>query len=246
MAASKTPQLLLLKDAGEDLAVEWAVAGGIPRINAQPWLHQAVKFEKTRTIRVLLASGWPVDAINDQAETALHWAALLGRDQITGWLIEAGAAIDARTATGEIPLHRATRNAHPSVVTRLLNAGSQVNAVNQYGETAVFLAASLHDKEQSSRLLSLLLCADADPNQVDFQRRTALMMAIEKGHCESVRLLLEAGADPNAIDRWGRHNEDFAPAWPPEVKKAILSLLEQQRLAQYAVDSLDDEEGLRL
>jgi hypothetical protein len=45
-----------------------------------------------------------------------------------------------------------------------------------------------------------LLRAGADPNQVDFEGRTPLFDAIERGDATSVRLLLQAGAKPNVVD----------------------------------------------
>eukprot|EP00019_Armaparvus_languidus_P005129 CAMPEP_0168596482 /NCGR_PEP_ID=MMETSP0420-20121227/10044_1 /TAXON_ID=498008 /ORGANISM="Pessonella sp." /LENGTH=591 /DNA_ID=CAMNT_0008633049 /DNA_START=69 /DNA_END=1844 /DNA_ORIENTATION=+ len=40
-------------------------------------------------------------------------------------------------------------------------------------------------------------------NKADYDKRTALHLAAEEGHMETVKLLLTHGADVNALDRWG-------------------------------------------
>lgn len=47
----------------------------------------------------------------------------------------------------------------------------------------------------------VLMCEhEFDPNSVDYNLRTALMVSANKGHHETVRTLLEYGANPNLVD----------------------------------------------
>lgn len=60
-------------------------------------------------------------------------------------------------------------------------------------------AASTDDVAEVKRLLE----SNVDPCIGDYDRRTALHLAVEEGHIECVRLLLDYKADVNCTDRWG-------------------------------------------
>ena len=96
-------------------------------------------------VAALLQAGVPVDATNDHGQTALHWAAWQGRDEVVGELLTAGAPLEAREREfGGTPLGWAAHGAsmappgrHVEVVRRLLAAGADVQARNAHGEAMI-------------------------------------------------------------------------------------------------------------
>jgi len=112
-----------------------------------------------------------VDVRNTAGETALMFAALHGRLQMSQRLIERGAAI---TLDGWNPLHYAATGPEPKIVTLLLSKGAPVDARSPNGTTALMMAAR-YGSEQS---VALLLQQHADPtlrnerglNAADFAR----------------------------------------------------------------------------
>jgi ankyrin repeat protein len=104
----------------------------------------------------------------------------------------------------------------------LIDAGADVNATS-YRDSPLMLAA-----RTSEELVSLLLQAGADVDQVDPWGRTALHLAAEEGSEKSVTLLLEAGADPDRVDQYffgGSTPLDYARRRTDQTGKQIVDLL---------------------
>ena len=88
-------------------------------------------------------------------------------------------------------LFRAVRSGSPDTVKAVLSSPNvDVNAVDEHGNTPLIEAARLgHDK-----VATALLIAHADPSIKNNEGKTALMLATEGRHDETVRVLIEAGA----------------------------------------------------
>jgi ankyrin repeat protein len=67
-------------------------------------LHDAAGLGNIEAVKVLLASGADVNAINNDGETPLHIAAYSGMPDIAKLLLDAGADINAKTKEGKTPL----------------------------------------------------------------------------------------------------------------------------------------------
>ena len=88
-------------------------------------------------------------------------------------------------------LFAAVRAGSPDAVRALLASPNvNVNAVDEHGDTPLIEAARLgHDK-----VTTALLLAHADPSIKNNEGKTALMLAAEGRHDETVKVLTEAGA----------------------------------------------------
>ena len=67
--------------------------------------------------------------------TALHLAALNGKEAVAAQLLQAGASVSAVTDDGSTPLHLAAYNGETSIANLLLQANASHTAVDKYGRT---------------------------------------------------------------------------------------------------------------
>lgn len=109
--------------------------------------------------------------------------------------------LNLKTDSGDAPLILAARHGHSQIIELLLQQDGITTAVtDRHKMTAIHHSA----KNGHNRSLSLLLKhALKDGNVINAQdalQRTALMLAAEHGHIESVEALIKAGADVNVLD----------------------------------------------
>jgi len=152
--------------------------------NGQTALGLAVREHSDRVIDTLLKHPrLDLDERNSVGETALMFAALQGRLELTERLVARGARI---TQDGWNSLHYAATGPEPRVVALLLQRGAPIDARSPNGTTALMMAAR-YGSEQS---VVLLLEAHADAttrndrgmNAADFARsagREALAKRLE-------------------------------------------------------------------
>ena len=163
------------------------------------------------TVRSLVKEGGDVNASQGDGMTALHWAALTGKERLVELLIYAGANIGALTRLGDYtPLHLASKEGEAVVVEALLAAGADPNAPTSTGEVT-----PLHFAAGSGNVgaISALLDAGANVNAAETQwGHTPLMFAAERNRPDAMRVLLQGGADPeitgSVIDVAERERQD--------------------------------------
>ncbi|KAI0470617.1 ankyrin repeat-containing domain protein [Xylariaceae sp. FL0804] len=117
----------------------------------------------------------------------LHQAALHGQSHIIGYLLAKGADINAEVAGGLLPVHYAKTG---DVVRELVAHGSRLDAP---GGVTPLINSLLLDTTPSA--VEAFLQLGADPNQVTRNETTAAEMAVIRGNCGALDLLLKAGAD---------------------------------------------------
>jgi len=156
---------------------------------------------KVEELEYLLAQsrGSRVSAGDYDKRTALHLAASNGHTNICKWLIDKGADIYARDRFENTPLHDAMRHKHDSVIGVLRDAGAILEMNSASAASLLCKAAFKGDKEEIMRLVD----CHVNPNEADYDGRTALHLAAAEGHCDIIKYLLSRHADINARDRTG-------------------------------------------
>ncbi|XP_026109138.1 GA-binding protein subunit beta-2-like [Carassius auratus] len=81
--------------------------------------------------------------------------------------------------------------------------GRIINGKAENGRTLLMHAVCLQEHATRSKFTQLLLEKGADVNTRDDHGRTALSLACEHGHLDSVKLLVQFNADPELTDTWG-------------------------------------------
>ena len=96
--------------------------------------------------------------MDNGGSTALHWAAMEGKDSVATQLVNVNANVNAVNNFGDTPLHWAAFYGHAIVADLLLGAGANPKAANKSGMTTA------QDAEQQgghSELAELLCQAES-------------------------------------------------------------------------------------
>ena len=177
---------------------------------------------------------------NSAADQALLAAA--SRDDAAGVkaALDAGAAIDARDNHGQTALLFTVQRGDLDLARELIGRGADINAEALNHDTPWLLAGALGRTE--------ILAAMLDTGKVDYSKRNryggnALIPASERGHVDTVRLLLERSEiDVDHINNLG---------WTALLEAVILSdggprhiEIVQMLLAAGADPNLADKDGV--
>jgi len=185
-------------------------------------LAEAVKLADARMVKTLLAAGAGPEGPNQDGETALMLAIKTGDLPIIEMLVKAGANVNVvEKFHGQTPLMYAAdapKNA-AEIVKLLLSKDASVSARAQYTDWPNQISSEPRSQYRPVGGLTALLyaarsgcydCAEAmirsgaSVNVPTPEGVTPLMMALDNGHNEVAKLLLDRGADPNLWDWWGR------------------------------------------
>ncbi len=170
-----------------------AVVGQPPRLDpALEAVLNAVRDGDFEAMRAGFESGLAVDAKAPNGMTALHVAAVLGREEFVIWLLERGADVADPAQNGITPLHRAALGGHLDTMRLLLDAGADVDATARWGATPLLSAVERGHLEAAR----LLLAAGSDSAIAAANGETALSLARSRGREDLVALLSE---DPGAV-----------------------------------------------
>ena len=135
----------------------------------------------------LLDAGSDINAADISDRTALHLSAEYGHDNVVNALVERGAKVGATDNELSTPLHLATKTGQLKVVKSLLSNGAHADAkdINSYTPLHIAAVHGLLDTVASFRGQMDELTADG---------KTALHLAVEKGHSLMIPVLLRQGA----------------------------------------------------
>lgn len=150
-------------------------------------------------VRVLVARGAAVDAVDATGSTALHWAAVQGHARALRALIEHGASAAIRDKDGASALELARFHGHVHCEQVLL---------------AVDWDAAFSAAYEQRLLAHLHTYADRGAWAAAQRRRedgwTLLHIAAYYGQVDASRALVELGADVNALTHDGRSPAEYA------------------------------------
>jgi hypothetical protein len=155
-------------------------------------LHVAAFFGLGTITQLLLADGAHVMAKDSEGQTALHWAAYNGREEVVRLLLErSDLDVNWKDHRKRTALHLAAMAGHEQVVRQLLTR-SDINSKDDSDKTALHYAA-IYGHEAVMRWL--LDRSDVDTNFHQFSKNflgdTPLHWAATQGSEEVVRLLME-------------------------------------------------------
>lgn len=115
----------------------------------------------------LLQSRRAPNTPDDKGETALHYAAQLGDQQMVQALLYYKADVDPRDQFGNTPLHWAAQRGSITVLQMLIDAKAAIDPQNRQGITPLMMAA----QAGQAQAVRLLLKDGADPHHADFTGR---------------------------------------------------------------------------
>lgn len=169
-----------------------------PSIKEVTNLYAACLAGKMKKVKMLLASGAEVEAVDESGQTPLHAACKSGYKQIVRCLLDKNANTNVETISGKTPLFLACKNGHYDVVKILLekkyvhaNNGPDVDAKNHRGRTPLFIAC----KKGHLDVVKTLVDYGANVCETDENSWTPLHAASHKGLIKIVSYLLSKGAD---------------------------------------------------
>jgi ankyrin repeat protein len=225
-AAERVPLIEAVKSS-DAAAVRMLLAKRVdvnaPESDGTTALHWAVHRDDVEMVDLLLGAGAQVNAANRHGVAPLSLACTNGHAAIVGRLLKAGANVNAPLRGGETPLMTAARTGKADVIRALLAYGADPNArEGARGQTALMWAAA----ENNAGAIEVLVEAGADlkartmnaaaaqaprpttgvfsaatgvaaPAAARGPSFTALLFAVQLGHLEAARALLDAGADAN-------------------------------------------------
>ena len=183
-------------------------------------LMMAASMGHLGAVQALLDGGANPDTGHNYGKsTALHFAAEVGRDDVVRELCNRGAKVEAEKVTGGTALHSAADANQPATVRVLVeHCKADVNRLLMKDTTPLYLAAQRGFTEVVVMLLSLgadanyvmprgtsstqMIHLSEGGNEGFYPMKnteigngaTALHAAVENGHLEATKVLLEAGA----------------------------------------------------
>lgn len=91
----------------------------------------------------------------------------------------------------------------------LIEKDAKINITDSYNKTALFYAIESENGENTN-IISMLIHNGGDVNHANKSQETPLIVAVERGHLDTVKLLLEAGANPKVLLKGGEALVEFA------------------------------------
>ena len=194
----------------------------------QAWFD-ALKKDDVWALSSMQMKGISTNLTDDDGNTALHGAIVLGKLDTLKWLLnQPDIAINQRNKANETALMFAAIRCDLSAAKALIERDA---AINHTGWVPLHYAASCR-ASNATDLVHLMLEHHAYIDAESPNGSTPLMLAAQYGRFETVRLLVEAGADVAIRNQRDLTAVDFAALRDnPDVKQYLHeALLDKKRL----------------
>ena len=146
-------------------------------------------------VKQLLEFGWSPNILDKDKFSALGLSIRENHDKITSYLLD-WDRVDLNTGAGNLgsPLHIAVVNLKIDIILKMVNAGADVNWKENEGNTPLHQLISIYSKNEldSFKILKILLKHNANPNALNNNGLTPLLLAISKKQKGAVRDILKA------------------------------------------------------
>ncbi|XP_043940795.1 CARD- and ANK-domain containing inflammasome adapter protein-like [Protopterus annectens] len=184
------------------------------------FLHMAALRDDSTLVRILLSNDAPVDAKDENKNTALFHAVSHAFENTVRVLLEGGALVDSSIidaafntnnqslfslileyTKGLSPetlvsaLFKAVQQNLYRIIAALIDKGTDVNSRNEMQYTALLTAVELGSNESAKVLIEKGSNLDARTPSLS----TALHLAVQHGDLSVIRLLLQKGKNPNPL-----------------------------------------------
>ncbi|KAK5992942.1 Ankyrin-R [Cladobotryum mycophilum] len=190
-----------------------------------PLLQACVRENHVNVLKMLLVHDIPVNEVDKDGKTALHWINASTTVPVVRLLVNRGAARDKPNAEKQTPLLVAIQCDNAEVAKYLISMGANINAhIGRHGSVLHFACY-----QSSAEMVRLLVEEGADVNRNDpgingtplhaalrhleqssSQWGSPLSVASLCADLEVVENLFHRGADVNAEDKMGRRPIHFA------------------------------------
>uniref|UniRef100_A0A1B6F3I8 Uncharacterized protein n=1 Tax=Cuerna arida TaxID=1464854 RepID=A0A1B6F3I8_9HEMI len=217
-------------------------------------LHEAIrKSDRKKVVELLKKGGINVDSTDQELNTSLHLAVMIGDSETVKDLVSLGASVNLVNIDRETPLHKAAGGTNSEIVNILLERGASTDIQNKKGYSPFHVAVSKGYKKildpmldtgprinlrtksgettlhiaashHNSILAEMLLDRGALVNARTTDGSTALHKAVILLDLTMTELLLERGANINIPDHQGQTALHFASEqWNCRLFKLLLN-----------------------
>ncbi len=183
-------------------------------------LAEAVKVAQRDIVEMLLRAGADANAANQDQQTPLMLAARTGSVEVVELLVRHGADVNRRERfRDQSAVMWAAAQGHSGVVDFLIGQGADLDVrarandwpnqmTNeprvQYRPTGGLTPLLYAARAGCLGCVRAMIDAGVDMDRPNPDGMTPMIMALDNGHHDVARLLLERGANPHTWDWWGR------------------------------------------
>lgn len=134
---------------------------------------------------LLISKEAEIEAVDNNGNSVLSIAALVGNIDAVSYLIKKGADVNKKNRFGVSPLMVACKMGHYPIAEELIMAKADINEVDEEGQTALMYAA----QKENPDLVGLLLASGAMADKKDQYGATAHTIADAIGNYKVLRIL---------------------------------------------------------
>ena len=167
-------------------------------------INIAAKDGHILVLQQLLDFGADPNILDKDRFTALGLAVREGHDDIALALLQ-DKKVDMNIGAGNLgsPLHIAVVNHKVDIVEKMIKLGANINKTDNEGNTPLHQLMSIYtkNKEISLKLLKTLIINGANPNSLNFQELSPLLLAIKKRQKGAIKDMLNLSKDAD-IQKW--------------------------------------------